>query len=106
MDAEDFVFEFYEEKLQEQKDNRLKDKKTLLAYHNLKKDPNGRIVLWDILDFAGVFRPTFTGNSRTYFNEGRRDMGLYILTMLQIADGLEGIDEIKRIKPGVKDGSE
>jgi len=40
----------------------------------------GRRLLWKYLCEAGVYKTTFTGNSTTYFNEGRRSLGLQILT--------------------------
>lgn len=39
----------------------------------------GRRFLWDLLAFTGVYRSSFTGNSQTFFNEGRRDVGLRLL---------------------------
>lgn len=39
----------------------------------------GRRLLWRVLERSGVFRTSFDGTSRTYFNEGRRDMGLFLL---------------------------
>lgn len=42
--------------------------------------PQGRRVLFRILDRCGVYRSSFTGNSQTYFNEGERNIGLYVLS--------------------------
>lgn len=39
----------------------------------------GRRFVWRLLDKAGVFRTSFTGNSTTFFNEGMRNMGLVVL---------------------------
>lgn len=36
----------------------------------------GRAFVWRILAEAGVFRISYTGNSDTYFNEGRRALGV------------------------------
>lgn len=44
--------------------------------------PAGRRIIWWILEAAGVYRSSFTGNSTTFFNEGRRDIGLLILGKL------------------------
>ena len=42
----------------------------------------GRRFLWDLLAFTGVYRSSFTGNSTTFFNEGRRDVGLKLIGQL------------------------
>ncbi len=39
-------------------------------------EPHGRRFVWQLINDCGVFRPSFTGNSTTYFNEGARNMGL------------------------------
>ncbi len=40
----------------------------------------GRRIVWRLLEHAGVYRTSFTGNSGTFFNEGRRDVGLFLLS--------------------------
>jgi len=47
--------------------------------------PAGRRILWWVLDVAGVYRSSFTGNSTTFFNEGRRDIGLMLLAKISEA---------------------
>jgi len=49
-------------------------------------DPKGRRFLWRLLDYAGVYNSSFTGNSFTFFNEGRRDVGLFVLDEVTDAD--------------------
>lgn len=39
----------------------------------------GRRLMWRWLDRCGVYRTSMTGNSHTFFNEGRRDIGLQFL---------------------------
>jgi hypothetical protein len=34
---------------------------------------------------AGIFRSSFTGNSETFFNEGKRSIGLFVLDELMQA---------------------
>lgn len=38
--------------------------------------PAGRRFMWRLLERAGIYRTTFTGNSATFFNEGMRNLGL------------------------------
>lgn len=42
----------------------------------LLKQPSGKRFIAGMLAEAGVFDKTFTGNSKTYYNEGRRSIGL------------------------------
>ena len=46
----------------------------------------GRRLLWRLLERAGIYKTSFTGNSETFFKEGRRDMGLFLLNEIQEAD--------------------
>lgn len=39
----------------------------------------GRRFMWRLLDFCGVYRNSFTGNSETFFKEGQRNVGLMLL---------------------------
>ncbi|CAB5083034.1 hypothetical protein IST4116A_01210 [Burkholderia cenocepacia] len=38
--------------------------------------PDGRAWLWALLGSCEIFSPCFTGNSTTFFNEGKRAVGL------------------------------
>ena len=41
--------------------------------------PAGRRFFWKWLSESGVFRSSFTGNNTTFFNEGKREIGLKLL---------------------------
>jgi len=46
----------------------------------------GRDLLWWLLGEAGVYASSYTGDNRTFFNEGRRDVGLRLLERLLVTD--------------------
>lgn len=96
---EGLVIEDYakqQEKLLEQK---AKDEDLARAYHMMSKVADGKRVLWDIMSFCGVFQLSMTGNSYTYFNEGKRQVGLYLLTMLKMGGAMEDLEKIEALKP-------
>lgn len=41
--------------------------------------PHGRRFIWGLLEYTGIYRCSFTGNSTTFFNEGQRNVGLKYL---------------------------
>lgn len=43
---------------------------------------SGRRFVWWLLSITGVYLPSYTGNSDTYFNEGRRAVGLEVMHRL------------------------
>ena len=52
----------------------------------------GRWFFCRIFDHPGILKRSFTGNSETYFNEGRRSVGITYMQMLgAIGDGVEGV---------------
>lgn len=55
------------------RDRELDDVKKIL------ETDHGRRFMWRYLGLAGVFQTSFTGNSTTFFNEGKRDIGLKML---------------------------
>lgn len=48
--------------------------------------PQGRKFLWWLLGKTGLYRTSFTGNSATFYNEGRRDIGIAILNEILTVD--------------------
>jgi len=43
---------------------------------------SGRRFLWELLGDTGLYRTTFTGNSETFLNEGKRQIGLMLLAQI------------------------
>lgn len=48
-------------------------------FKQLMDTASGRRFVWRLLSITGVYRTSMTGNSSTFFNEGRRDVGLQLL---------------------------
>lgn len=80
----------------------LKEEKEVEYMRQLLNTRFGRSILWRILSECGVtpMELSFTGNSTTFFKEGRRSIGNYIITEITKADKkayplmmLEQIDE-------------
>jgi len=44
----------------------------------------GRRVMWYVLSLGRVFNLSMTGNSMTFFHEGRRSLGLVLMRDLQL----------------------
>lgn len=65
-----------------------RDKEALL---DLLGSESGRWFLMRMLDVTKVNSMCFTGNSKTFYNEGRRDVGLGIIKSI-LALGLQGIE--------------
>lgn len=51
----------------------------------LMKDKRGRRIVWSLLERTGVFRSSFTGNSETFFREGQRNVGLFLMAQIHEA---------------------
>ena len=78
---------------------KIKDDGLKLAYKRLLTDPNGKVILWDILSFCGVFNNAMTGNSKTYFNLGRQSVGQYIMLMLNLGNSLDDVVGFQKLRP-------
>lgn len=46
----------------------------------------GQKIVWEILAMCGIYSDTFTGNSQTFYLEGKRAIGLQILQAMEDAD--------------------
>ena len=47
--------------------------------HNILLSAGGRRFVWKLLEACGVYKISFTGNSHTFFNEGKRQIGLGLI---------------------------
>ncbi len=73
---------------QEEEEEKQKLKKKLVnkaeqeAFVWLMNDKRGRRFIWKLLERTGVFTSSFTGNSTTFFNEGQRNVGLFLMALI------------------------
>lgn len=65
-----------------------KDKQALMS---LLKNPNGRWFLMRLLDKTRIMTDCFTGNSATFYNEGRRKVGVDLVNEIACL-GLQGFE--------------
>jgi len=56
------------------------------AMREVMKTTSGRTLMWEILDLCGLYSQVFTGNSQTFYLEGKRSIGLSILQIMQDTD--------------------
>ena len=62
------------------------------ALNHVLSDELGRWFFCRLLDRTDILKQSFTGNSETFFNEGKRKVGLAYMNMLgQIGDGVDGV---------------
>lgn len=55
-----------------------------MAFRDVMGTPSGRRVLWSVIDGrCGTFGASYTGNSETFFREGRRAVGIELMADLQ-----------------------
>ena len=52
------------------------EERRLNGLRQIMASPDGRAWLWELLSSCEIFSPCFTGNSTTFFNEGKRAVGL------------------------------
>jgi len=56
-----------------------KREKELNDLRRILSEDFGRRFIWRYLELCGVFKSSFTGNSETFFNEGKRVVGLTMI---------------------------
>jgi len=64
------------DKRMEREDN---DVKKLLTFVEFRR------FVWRVLTYTGMYKTSFTGNSTTFFNEGKRGVGLFVLGVIMRA---------------------
>lgn len=69
-----------------EKANRRKRHYELEDLRSVLQSPAGRRFVWRYLTIGGVFQSSFTGDNATFFNEGRRDIGLKLMADVMEAD--------------------
>jgi len=57
----------------------------IASFRAVMASPDGRRWVWNLLERCGVFRTSYTGDSTTYFNEGSRNVGLMVITDINVA---------------------
>jgi hypothetical protein len=73
----------YEE---EERLERIEFEKSMDDLKAVARTPEGVRVIRSILDLLGMFSAAFTGNSKTYYNLGRREAAQDIFSLLTLAD--------------------
>lgn len=53
---------------------------------DVTKTRAGKEVIWAILAMCGLYSESFTGNSQTFYMEGKRAVGLEILQLMEDTD--------------------
>lgn len=66
-------------------ERRAQDRLTLAAKEMLETASGRRFLFW-LLNRTGVFASSFTGNSSTFFLEGKRSIGIELYRLLLSAD--------------------
>jgi len=71
------------------------DEREKIEYNTLLKNVSevlkthaGREFIWCILDQCDIYGAQFTGNSTTFFNEGKRSIGVFLLEIMGEAEPL------------------
>jgi hypothetical protein len=68
---------------------RIEKKRTarqLAALKAVMATPEGRMVMWNLLERAGIYRSIWHPSAQIHYNSGRQDFGHELLAMLTDAD--------------------
>ena len=65
-------------------------------------DPRGRRFLVRLLDYAGVYRTSWTPSAQIHYNEGKRAVGLWHLNGITNASEENYIDMLKENMENIK----
>ena len=65
-----------------------------LAMHAMLNLEQGRDILFYLVTRTRVFGPTFTGNSQSYWLEGRRSIGLELYHLILLVDPDGGMQRV------------
>ncbi len=61
--------------------------RVLVCLRAIMGAPEGRVVMWDLLARAGIYRSIWDPSARIHYNAGRQDYGHELLALLLEADG-------------------
>jgi hypothetical protein len=73
---------------QEEDEQRRKDEAELKAMNAesdfkwLMSHAKGRRIVWSLLEKAHVFQSSYTGDNTTFFREGERNIGLFLMAQI------------------------
>lgn len=59
------------------------------AWASVLATPQGRMIMADIMNRAGIYSTTFTGSSNGMFLEGRRALGLEVMQAYLVPQGAQ-----------------
>ncbi len=80
--------------------------KTMQEYHKWKEEraladrrkvlsrPEGRRVVWWLLNITNFFEDEFFGNSKDYYNKGKRSIGSMLHSRVTSASGFKALDKM------------
>lgn len=81
-----FTPEIKEEQRKVEADQREREQAHIEDFREVLRLPAGRRIVRTILDMTGCMDSVFTGNSKTFYNSGRADVGLEVMRDIAIAD--------------------